>query len=321
MLEPIQNNSIFNDIIQKAHSDTQKLKYIIEYLCNNRAQAKHILSLIDVSTKTIKDYQTYINRFLDFCQSNPIDNNIYLNYKKHLNETWLKPTTVNKYLVVAKLLLKELARQGLINDITINTKLNRVGSHHKKFGHSIEEIKRIKQHFDDSPKTPKNLRMELVFHLGAIYGFRRKEMRLIRYEDIDFFNNRINILGKGKLTQETIYISSKTTDLLKRFCKSWRISSGHLFISSSNNNSRNLINNVSMNNIYTQIRAICGTNATLHGFRHFFTTELIKKDIPLRTVQKMTRHKSMNMLQVYNDEVHSQTELSEIHTEVFSDLI
>lgn len=321
MLEPIQSNPIFNEIVQKAHSDTQKLKYIIEYLIKYRNEAKHIYSTLDITQSTIKDYQLRIDRFLDFCQCTPIDNNIYLNYKKHLNESCLKPTTVNKYLVVAKVLIKELARQGLINDITINTKLNKVGSHHKKFGHSIEEIKKIKQFFDSNKKTPKIARLEAIYHLAAIYGLRRNEIRLLDYENIDFSNNRIQILGKGRIDHEFLYISEKSKKLLKDYVELWKINSGPLFISVSNNSKNKRISNDGINYLYQDIKTICDTKASLHGFRHFFTTTLIKKGVPLNKVKKLTRHKSLGMLVVYNDEVSSQEEMIEIHDDVFADIV
>lgn len=46
-----------------------------------------------------------------------------------------------------------------------------------------------------------------------------------------------------------------------------------------------------------------GINKTIYGFRHYFTTHLLKS-FDVNTVRKFTRHKSLNMLIIYNDEVN-----------------
>jgi len=45
------------------------------------------------------------------------------------------------------------------------------------------------------------------------------------------------------------------------------------------------------------------TDKTLHGFRHYFITYLLKS-FDVGTVRKFSRHKSLDMLIVYDDEVN-----------------
>ena len=45
-----------------------------------------------------------------------------------------------------------------------------------------------------------------------------------------------------------------------------------------------------------------GIEKTVHGFRHFYVTELLKT-MDVRDVRKFSRHHSMEMLMVYDDEV------------------
>ena len=47
----------------------------------------------------------------------------------------------------------------------------------------------------------------------------------------------------------------------------------------------------------------------VQGFRHFFTTKLIEELDYLLIVQEFTRHKSLEMLQIYNDRIRKQEEL------------
>lgn len=63
-----------------------------------------------------------------------------------------------------------------------------------------------------------------------------------------------------------------------------------------------------------------GIDGSTHGFRHFFTTKLIKSyKGELLTVSKYTRHRSIQMLEVYNDEVIKQEDLPRFYS-VFNEL-
>lgn len=50
--------------------------------------------------------------------------------------------------------------------------------------------------------------------------------------------------------------------------------------------------------LFTQL----GYEKTVHGFRHFYVTELLK-NMDMRDVRKFSRHRSMEMIIVYDDEV------------------
>ena len=109
--------------------------------------------------------------------------------------------------------------------------------------------------------------------------------------------------------------------VLKTYIEKWKICTGPLFFSTSNRSKGNRLSTRTLQRLYEKIVQLSGvdTNASLHGLRHFFTTEMIKKNVPLNTVQKFTRHKSLNMLQVYNDEVWMSDESRKIHNKVFSE--
>jgi len=53
-----------------------------------------------------------------------------------------------------------------------------------------------------------------------------------------------------------------------------------------------------------------GIEKTVHGFRHYFATTLIKTyKGDLLEVAQYTRHKGLEMLQVYNDSIKKQEDL------------
>ena len=61
-------------------------------------------------------------------------------------------------------------------------------------------------------------------------------------------------------------------------------------------------------------------DGSAHGFRHYFITKLIMSyKGELLTVSKYSRHRSIQMLEVYNDEVIRQEDLPRYYS-VFKDI-
>ena len=335
MLQKLNNNKIFSDILSLRLDKESKLNAILVYFSRRQELTKSIFLGLDVSENTKKDYQARIVKFLTYLNQNDdkVDTNVFYNYKNYLMSLDLEMATKNKYLVVAKVFIKELARQQLIEDITLNVKLFKIGNEHKKSGHRPIEIKKINSYLENRLKSIENNnidskskisleihRLWAIFILACMNGLRQIEIARIDYNDIDFSNQSIKILGKGRQSKENVYLSQKTIHVLKTYIKNWDICSGPLFFSTSNQNKGKRLSTRSLQRLYKKLILISGieTNATLHGLRHFYTTEMIKKNIPLNHVQKMTRHKSLNMLQVYNDEVWKSENSNKIHDEVFS---
>jgi integrase/recombinase XerC len=58
-----------------------------------------------------------------------------------------------------------------------------------------------------------------------------------------------------------------------------------------------------------------GIDKTTHGFRHYFTTRLIKTyKGDLLEVRQYTRHASLEMLQIYNDSIKQQADLPRFYS-------
>lgn len=56
-----------------------------------------------------------------------------------------------------------------------------------------------------------------------------------------------------------------------------------------------------------------GIEKTVHGFRHFYVTELLKT-MDARDVRKFSRHRSLEMLMIYDDEVSVQAKAQHVFT-------
>ena len=96
-----------------------------------------------------------------------------------------------------------------------------------------------------------------------------------------------------------------------------RIADGVLFTSQSNNSHNHSLTTRAIRGIVRATLAELGINKTTHGFRHYFTTKLIKTyKGDLLEVAQYPRHKSLEMLQIYNDNIKRQADLPRYY-EVF----
>lgn len=279
-----------------------------------REKANQVFNLLDVSLSTRKEYSYRINLFLQFITERGFHKDSFLEFKRNLQaRDDLTVATKNKYLASARVLLKELARNGAIPiDITLNVKSFRQGNKHKKEGLSEGEIKRLAERVKKLPDSPKNARLKALFCLFTLQGLRQVEVVRLNIEDLDLVSGIAWIQGKGMDDKEPIYLHPETTKAVKHYIGVCSIGSGALFKSLSNRKSERL-NARSIKREFKVLFNRLGIDKTVHGFRHYFITHLLKS-FDVGTVRKFSRHKSLDMLIVYDDEVN----LAEKKDEVFA---
>jgi len=274
--------------------------------------ARQIFDLLDVSEATRKDYKYRIGLFLDFIQERGANRNSFLEFKRALAErSNLAVSTKNKYLAAAKIFLKEGNRLGEIPaDITQNIKTFSQNKKHKRDGLNDEEIKTLTNAMQALPETPTNARLKAILSLLIFQGLRQIEVIRLDVKDIDFVSQTAFIRGKGQDDKEPIDLHPETTRVLQGYLKSNRIADGALFISRSNNSRNKRLTTRAIRAIVKGILNALGIEKTTHGFRHYFTTLLIKTyKGDLLEVAQYTRHKSLEMLQVYNDNINRKADL------------
>ncbi len=101
-----------------------------------------------------------------------------------------------------------------------------------------------------------------------------------------------------------------TANALKDYFKANKIKSGAVFQSQSNNSLNKRLTTRGLRLIVKEILNELGIEKSTHGFRHYFTTTLIKTyKGDLLEVAGYTRHKSLEMLQVYFDKIKKDADL------------
>ena len=274
--------------------------------------AERIFDLLDVSAETRQDYKYRIGMFLDFIDNNPLNYNSFLEFKRSLAErNDYSISTKNKYLGAGRIFLKELNRQGILpNDITSNVKSFKTGSKHKRDGLNAEEISKLFEFIGQLPLTQENTRLRAIVALLTLQGLRQCEVTRLDIEDIDLVSKKAMILGKGRDDKELIDLHPETIKALQVYLKTNKIADGALFTSRSNNHKNQRLTTRAVREIIKTALNLLGIEKTVHGFRHFFASTLIKTyKGDLLEVAGYTRHRGLEMLQVYNDEIKRKEDL------------
>lgn len=267
---------------------------------------------LDVSENTRLEYSSRIKAFTSFIQKQGFTKNSYLEYKRHLSQrTDFSVSTKNKYLIVARVYCKELHRQGYLPiDITQNIKSFQQSRKHKKDGFSEEEVQKILTYIQAEDKNRDTCRKKALLSLLILQGLRQIEIVRLNVTEVDLVSQVAFVRGKGRDDLELIDLHPVTTSALKEYVRQYRIADGALFTSSSNRNKHQRLEARTISNILKPIFQNLCIGKTVHGFRHYFTTKLIqayKGD--LLTVAQYTRHKSLETLQIYNDNIKRKEDL------------
>ncbi len=307
---------------ERRKREAEGLAIVLDHFANDVDGAKASFYQMDISEASSYDYSQRIPFFLNFVKyQDEIDLDIFLTFKKYLaGRSDYKPSTKNKYLTSARIFLKELARQGFVQDVTVNVKGFRINhQQHKRPGHDEKEIESITKMIGQLKNTVFNARLRAIYHLLVLQGLRQIEVVRLDVESIDLQNRFAFVHGKGRDDFEKIVLHPMTIQSLSNYLQLVGIKSGAMFKSLGNRKSSRLTTRT-VRRLFVPIFGDLSIEKTVHGFRHFFTTEIVKR-YDIRTTQKMTRHKSPAMVMVYDDEVLVSKNVGEIHATCFKSVV
>ena len=296
----------------------------VELLPSNRRDCivRQVFDTLDVSETTRREYAVRIRHFLRFIDTCGLNRNSYLEYKRYLQscETF-SVSTKNKYLIAAKIFLDGLYRFNLIpQKITDHVRGFTQSRLHRKEGLQDADIGKLQRYCSDLPPTPQNLRLRALVALFLFQGLRQIEVVRLDVGDIDLRNKTAFIRGKGRDDKEPIHLHLSTVRVLREYLNCYRFRSGALFRSDSNHCRGERLTTKSVREIIKRVFAKLEIDGSVHGFRHFFITKLIKSyKGELLMVSKYSRHRSIQMLEVYNDEIIREQDLPRFY-EVFKEI-
>jgi len=162
-------------------------------------------------------------------------------------------------------------------------------------------------------------RLKAIIALCLYQGLRIIEITRLDVSDLELLTKRALIKGKGRDDKEPIYLHPETVTHLETYLKVSGLASGPLFPSRSNRTLNRPMSTRGLVNLITEMFRVLAINKTAHGFRHYFTTQLLRNyEGNLMEVARYTRHRSLEMLSVYNDDLSREGNLPKYY-EAFSD--
>ena len=264
---------------------------------------RSVFRSIDVSEKTRKDYERWIDSFISHCRNGELGYDTLIEFKRSLAESGSSVSTKNKKLSVARIFLKELTRRRIIPPEIVQQEIKafRQSKRHKVPGVTLEEVGQIENALLALPDSIRTRRMTAMFELLAKQGLRQIEVRRLDLDDVDIKGGTAFVLGKGRDDKEKIFLLPRTVLALKRYMRLRGEEPGPLFLTLSDRPSER-ITTMTINREMKALFERAGVSKTIHGLRHFYVTALLRRFSPT-DVQKFSRHRSIEMVQIYNDEM------------------
>lgn len=270
-----------------------------------------LFDTLDIQPNTKIEYQKRILKFFDWMDNQNITRDLLIAYKQYLrDDNTLGVASKNKYLTTARIALREMYRQGLTPvDLSVGVSSFQQSVKHKVNGLNEEEVAKICEYLQAQDQSFKNARLRALVSLLLFQGLRQIEICRLDFNDVDLASGTINVLGKGRNDKELINLHPTTNKALRSYLKTSHAKYGPAFYSLNGKSKDKRLTTRGLRQIIQNLFDELGIEKTVHGSRHFFTTELIKYyKSDLTTVARFTRHNSLNMLQIYNDEIASEND-------------
>lgn len=233
----------------------------------------------DVSQATFADIRSYVMRMV---------------------ERGDNPRSVNRRMAALKSYYQYLLRSCLItSNPTIKLHTLPIESRLPEFipRKQCRELVARAQDMDeeDDPIHQRNL---LIVMLLYTTGIRRAELSTLRVENVDLEQQKIRVMGKGAKERE-IPLREEVCELLERYLQKyiWITEKKYLFLTKKSEP-------ITVSGIYTAVRSVLkevGTQGrqSPHVLRHTFATQLMSEGAPLKSIQELLGHKSLNSTQIY----------------------
>ena len=290
---------VMQEIILKQKNELEVENYVDKFL-----------NYIDVSDKTVETYKIALRQFCSYLHEKGIKNPTreeIIEYREYLKE-YLKPTSVNAYLIAIRNLYNYLEYEGITKNITKNIKGIKLEQRHLKRGLSQEEIQKVLS-------VCKDERERLIIKLMITTALRCNEVVNIQLED--FYEDKgvamLRVLGKGRdnIKQDIVKIDDRLLEDIKTYIQNYNITD-YLFVSTSNNNKGGKITTKTIRLIVTDLFKKAGLDMNMlspHSTRHTSCELALENGLDLREVSEFMRHKSLNTTLVYSKELDKRNSM------------
>lgn len=265
------------------------------------------------SQKTIRNYDHYLTRLLDFAGDEltvkDINPELIRKWRLWLNRLGtnvsdeLQKTTQNYHLIALRSFLKFCAKRNIPALTADKIELARTKRKQVTFL-SEDEIKRL----FDQPDLDKEsgLRDRAMLELLFSSGLRVSELVGLDRDHINLKRREFMVRGKGQ-KDRPIFISPEAAEWLQRYLGQREDNTRPLFVRYSGRKSVDLSGNYhrltarSVQRLVSRYALLAGITKQVspHTLRHSFATDLLMNGADLRSVQAMLGHSNIATTQIY----------------------
>lgn len=271
------------------------------------------------SLLTIRNYEHYLGRFLNWAKENGIKSpeDITLEkirqYRLYLNRLSVPPAgeagkdknlssvTQNYHLIALRAFLRYLVSRDIKTLSADKIELAKVGERQINFLTSQEIDQMISQVPD---KNLKDRRDRAILETLFSTGMRVSELVSLNRDGINLETGEASVRGKGEKVR-VVFLSDKAKIALKKYIDSRRDSDSALFIRHGRQkerpgeNLRLTVRQVQRVIRYYAKKAGIVKKVTPHTMRHSFATDLLMSGGDIRSVQQLLGHASITTTQIY----------------------
>lgn len=268
------------------------------------------------STKTTRNYDHYISKFLDFSKSiHPTDitEQLVREFRLYLNRREIKKNTQNYYMIAIRAFLKFMRRRDIESLNPERIELAKTSPRDLDLISEAELGRLLKAPVGASVIELRDRAMlELLFSTGL----RVSELCNLD-QDIDLSRDEFSVRGKGDKIR-VVFISMSAKKALAAYIQARDDMGEALFVSypRSNTQKNKDLQRITARSVqriikHYAIKAGITRKVTPHVIRHSFATDLLLNGADLRSVQAMLGHANISTTQVYTHVTDKH--LREIH--------
>lgn len=302
---------------------------------------KQFLDYIEIeknrSLQTVRNYEFYLRRFLDWAESAglnepkqinaPLVHNfrLWLNRFKNKNGQSMQKNTQNYHLIALRAFLKYLNRQDIKTLEAEKIELAKMPERQVDFleGEDIERL--LEAPIENQKSDIISLRDKTILELLFSTGLRVSELANLKRTDINLKKEEFTVRGKGSKLR-LVFLSNKARFWLGKYLEARQDIEPCLFVrhDRANKNSKlqlKIKNKTegasltprSVQRIVEKYAKIAGITKkiTPHTLRHSFATDLLMNGADIRSVQSLLGHASITTTQIYTHITNQQ--LKDVH--------
>ncbi len=287
----------------------------------------------NASQLTIRNYDHYLKRFMDFVHSthsgrsdniNPknIDLNLVRKYRLYLSR-WIDPktkkplkrVTQNYFMIALRAFLRYLAKSDIL---ALSAEKVELGDPEPRPLKVLDEtqLKQLLEAPDLSEKS--GLRDRAILETLFSTGLRVSELTALSRDTINLQRREFGIIGKGG-KERVVFISDSAAECLQRYLNARKDTFKPLFIrfqgkvDLENDGESMRLTPRSIERIVEKYVKALGfsVKATPHTLRHGFATDLLINGADIRSVQEMLGHANISTTQIYTHVTNAH--LKDVH--------